>query len=68
MPIPANQMSHEIEEDRKIQIIPGTEIMVDAGFPHIIKSGANRVLVPQPSTDPHDPLVRTPESLFYLLS
>ena len=42
-----------------MQIVPGTEIMLDVGIHHFVKSSANsdRVLVPQPSDDPHDPLV-----------
>ena len=42
-----------------MQIVPGTEIMADVGSHHFVKSSANsdRVLVPQPSDDPHDPLV-----------
>lgn len=34
--------------------------MVDVGSHHFVKSSAksDRVLVPQPSDDPHDPLVR----------
>jgi hypothetical protein len=41
-------------------IYPGTEIMADVGSHHFVKSSSksDRVLVPQPSQDPHDPLVR----------
>ncbi len=37
----------------------GTEVMVDVGTHHFVKSSAksDQVLVPQPSDDPHDPLV-----------
>ncbi len=50
-------MLPETKEDRKAQNVPGTEIMVDAGSHHMIKSAADRVLIRQPSSDPHDPLV-----------
>ncbi|KAL4914526.1 major facilitator superfamily domain-containing protein [Aspergillus aurantiobrunneus] len=40
------------------EIYPGTEIMTDVGSHHFVKSSSHphRVLVPQPSDDPHDPL------------
>ncbi|KAF7529852.1 hypothetical protein PCG10_006183 [Penicillium crustosum] len=49
---------HQIEEELGTTIYPGTEIMADVGTHHFVKSSAksNRVLVPQPSQDPHDPL------------
>ena len=48
-----------IEEELGTTIYPGTEIMADVGTHHFVKSSAksDRVLVPQPSQDPHDPLV-----------
>lgn len=50
----------EIEEELHTKIYPGTEIMRDVGSHHFIKAGDKigeaRVLVPQPSNDPHDPL------------
>ncbi|OCK75960.1 serine/threonine kinase 16 [Lepidopterella palustris CBS 459.81] len=46
---------HQIEEELHTEILPGTEIMADVGSHHFVKS-AKQVLVPQPSTDPHDPL------------
>ncbi|KAJ5083039.1 hypothetical protein N7532_012082 [Penicillium argentinense] len=51
-------MSYRIEEELGTTIYPGTEIMADVGTHHFVKSSAksNRVLVPQPSQDPHDPL------------
>ena len=52
-----DQMLHEMEEVLEIQSVPGTEIMVDAGNLRSPMSTADRVLVPQPSSDPHDPLV-----------
>ncbi|KAJ5971579.1 Major facilitator superfamily domain general substrate transporter [Penicillium vulpinum] len=49
---------HRIEEELGTVIYPGTEIMTDVGSHHFVKSSSNsdRVLVPQPSQDPHDPL------------
>ena len=48
----------EIENELHIEILPGTEVMADIGGHHFVKSGdkSHRVLVPQPSTDKHDPL------------
>ncbi|KAJ6114260.1 Major facilitator superfamily domain general substrate transporter [Penicillium sp. IBT 16267x] len=48
----------EIEEELGTKILPGTEIMADVGSHHFVKSSSksDRVLVPQPSQDPHDPL------------
>ncbi|KAJ5417932.1 uncharacterized protein N7487_001482 [Penicillium crustosum] len=53
---------HQIEEELGTTIYPGTEIMADVGTHHFVKSSAksNRVLVPQPSQDPHDPLNWSP--------
>lgn len=51
---------HEIEDELNTKIYPGTEIMKDVGTHHFIKAGEKqgnaRVLIPQPSNDPHDPL------------
>ena len=49
---------HQLEAELDTKIYPGTEIMTDIGSHHFVK-GASTVLVPQPSADPHDPLVRT---------
>ncbi|KAH6990022.1 major facilitator superfamily domain-containing protein [Ilyonectria destructans] len=48
----------QIQNELDIEIIPGTEIMADIGSHHFVKSEdkSHRVLVPQPSDDPHDPL------------
>ena len=53
-------MLHQLEEELNVKIVPGTEVMVDVGTHHFVKDakGSDRVLVPQPSNDPHDPLVR----------
>ncbi|OQE43519.1 hypothetical protein PENCOP_c003G01897 [Penicillium coprophilum] len=49
---------HQIERELGTVIYPGTEIMTDVGSHHFVKasSESDRVLVPQPSQDPHDPL------------
>ncbi|KAJ5206440.1 Major facilitator superfamily domain general substrate transporter [Penicillium cf. griseofulvum] len=51
-------MMKGIEEELGTVIYPGTEIMTDVGSHHFVKSSSksDRVLVPQPSHDPHDPL------------
>ncbi|PSR97686.1 major facilitator superfamily domain-containing protein [Coniella lustricola] len=52
----------EMEEILDTKIYPGTEIMKDVGSHHFVK-GRNhhhRVLVPQPSDDPRDPLNWSP--------
>lgn len=50
----------DIENELDITIYPGTEVMTDVGSHHFIKSSNSkedgRVLVPQPSDDPLDPL------------
>ncbi|KAI0003894.1 major facilitator superfamily domain-containing protein [Xylariaceae sp. FL0662B] len=46
----------ELEDVLHTKIYPGTEIMKDVGSHHFVKSGHAKVLVPQPSDDPHDPL------------
>ena len=51
-----SQTLRQLEEELHVQIVPGTEIMTDVGSHHFVKS-SDRVLVPQPSDDPHDPLV-----------
>jgi hypothetical protein len=49
----------ELEQELHTEIYPGTEIMTDVGTHHFVKagSGEHSVLIPQPSDDPHDPLV-----------
>ncbi|GKZ35881.1 hypothetical protein AbraIFM66950_006681 [Aspergillus brasiliensis] len=49
---------HQIERELNTEIYPGTEIMADVGSHHFVKasSRSDRVLVPQPSQSPHDPL------------
>ncbi|KAL2817552.1 MFS transporter [Aspergillus granulosus] len=52
------QTRNELERELHTEIHPGTEIMTDVGAHHFVKSSSHpdRVLVPQPSEDPHDPL------------
>lgn len=51
------QQIQALEQELHIEILPGTEIMKDVGVKHFVHSSTNRdrVLVPQPSADPHDP-------------
>lgn len=53
---------HQIEQQLNTKIYPGTEIMADVGSVHFVKS-SDRVLVPQPSQSPHDPLVYGPSRM-----
>lgn len=56
------QTIQQIEEETGEKFYPGTELMADVGSHHFVKSSSksDRVLVPQPSEDPHDPLVCLP--------
>lgn len=56
--IQINQELRSLEKELHTEILPGTEIMRDVGSRHFVKdeSGSSRVLVPQPSDDPADPL------------
>ncbi|KAG8528189.1 uncharacterized protein KY384_007106 [Bacidia gigantensis] len=48
---------HQLEQELGVQIVPGTEVMRDVGSHHFVHAGkSDKVLVPQPSDDPHDPL------------
>ncbi|KAL9060806.1 MAG: hypothetical protein Q9162_000510 [Coniocarpon cinnabarinum] len=47
---------HQLEDELHTEILPGTEIMTDVGSTHFVKGKSSTVLVPQPSSDPHDPL------------
>lgn len=53
---------HQLEQELDVEIVPGTEVMVDVGTHHFVKSSekSDTVLVPQPSDDPHDPLNWSP--------
>lgn len=50
------QELRELEAELHTEILPGTEIMTDVGTHHFVKGQGRTVLVPQPSSDPHDPL------------
>ena len=54
----ALQERDKIAEELHMELLPGTEIMTDIGSHHFVKSSGkkHRVLVPQPSDNPHDPL------------
>ncbi|CAJ0550132.1 Ff.00g100620.m01.CDS01 [Fusarium sp. VM40] len=54
----ANQQHREnLEDELHIEVLPGTEIMTDVGKEHFVKTKeSHTVLIPQPSSDPHDPL------------
>ncbi len=54
------EIFRRVERDQHVEIIPGTELMADiAGvhFVHAHNAAQATALVPQPSEDPHDPLV-----------
>lgn len=55
----ASQVLRQLEQELNVRILPGTEIMLDVGSHHFVKSSvtSDRVLVPQPSENEHDPLV-----------
>ncbi|KAJ3530057.1 hypothetical protein NM208_g9492 [Fusarium decemcellulare] len=55
-PIHGQAEREEIQNELHIEVLPGTEIMADIGHHHFIKSEHHRVLVPQPTQNPHDPL------------
>ena len=50
----------QLEAELHVDLVPGTEIMTDVGSVHFVKGRHTEVLVPQPSADPQDPLVRPP--------
>lgn len=49
----------QLQDELHTEMLPGTEIMRDVASVHFVKSDGqdHRVLVPQPSDDPRDPLV-----------
>ena len=57
----------KVEETMHIEVLPGTEILDFNDSVDIVKSGkgsnSGMVLVPQPSRDPHDPLVGLGENM-----
>lgn len=55
------EVIHVIEAEKHIEMLPGTEIMADIGgahFVHAHNAPNATVLVPQPTANMHDPLVR----------
>lgn len=55
-----HDLVERIERETHVEILPGTEVMADiagAHFIHAHNSTNSTVLVPQPTDDPHDPLV-----------
>jgi hypothetical protein len=50
--------AEEAQNRLHVELIPGTEILTDLEDTHFIRGGRHAiVLVPQPTSDPHDPLV-----------
>ncbi|KUL83119.1 hypothetical protein ZTR_10987 [Talaromyces verruculosus] len=54
---------HLLEAELDTHIYPGTEVMAHVASQHFVQSSGtlNRVLVPQPSSDPSDPLNWSPK-------
>jgi hypothetical protein len=53
-------IAQTIEKERHVELLPGTEVMTDIGsvhFVHAHNAPNATVLVPQPTSDIHDPLV-----------
>lgn len=52
--------AHVIEQEGHVELLPGTEVMKDLAGVHFVhgNDSSHMVLVPQPSADIHDPLVR----------
>lgn len=53
----------KIEQELHCELLPGTELMTEVAGVHLVHAhnAPNAVaLVPQPSSDPSDPLVRSP--------
>jgi predicted RNA binding protein YcfA (HicA-like mRNA interferase family) len=56
------EVIHVVEAEKHVEMLPGTEIMADiagAHFVHAHNAPNATVLVPQPTADIHDPLVRS---------
>ena len=62
-------MADEAQQRLEVEMIPGTEILSRDGEVHLIRGEKGgyegMVLVPQPSQDPHDPLVSNLERMKY---
>jgi hypothetical protein len=53
-------MASQLESQAGVDLVPGTEVMTDyvgTSIQHASSEKKVTVLVPQPSNDPHDPLV-----------
>jgi hypothetical protein len=56
------EVIHVVEAETHVEMLPHTEIMADiagAHFVHAHNAPNATILVPQPTTDIHDPLVRS---------
>jgi hypothetical protein len=56
------EVIHVLEVEKHVEMLPGTEIIADiarARFVHAPNAPNATVLVPQPTTNIHDPLVRS---------
>jgi hypothetical protein len=57
------KVAQQLEAERQIELLPGTEIMTELSgthFVHAHNAPNSTVLVPQPTQLAHDPLVRPP--------
>ena len=56
-----NRAMSSIQDEVGVEIYPGTEVMKETEGHHLARSSGRSgvVLVPQPSRDPHDPLVKS---------
>jgi len=55
------EVVHAVEMEKHVEMLPGTELMADimgVHFVHAHNAPDATVLVPQPTADIHDPLVR----------
>ena len=51
-------MAQRVENAARDPLVPGTEILLDGSPTHDAKATVDHFLVPRPSDNPHDPLVR----------
>jgi hypothetical protein len=57
-----HEVIHVVEAEKHVEVLPGTKITADiagAPFVHAHNAPNATVLVPQPTADIHDPLVRS---------
>ncbi|KAA8913487.1 putative MFS transporter [Sphaerosporella brunnea] len=50
------EIARQVEDALNIDIIPGTEVMAQVAGLHLVENESHDVLVPQPSSNPDDPL------------